>query len=335
MPYNTTRNLIRDVLQRVGEPWHGESDFSEPNIALRYINRAYDILQTGGGELDPAIQVDWYWLRAYPPGAIMLVPEVSTTVTVTQKSTQITFPVLADTTRSLNTDILIVQNEPTAYTITSHNAGGGIAALTAPYIGTTGTNKRCRFAKVRYGLATDCLRLMEPMAGFRTDRRSTSQLLGNPPEIKGISHSRMQQLYPLSDLSSGMPEYFALVRDGSGTLGNTEFVQFNRSGPQSGDNPMLVQYEYVIRPAELVDADAEEPLVPLEHRRVLSDIAAWLIFIDKDDNRAAVAKEMATNSLRSMWQDHRAREGRLSRDRGKILPRGSRRRYLQRIVTAG
>lgn len=333
MAYDTTRQLIRDVLQRCGEPWQGESDFSQPNIVLRYINRAYDILQVGGGELDPAIQIDWYWLRAYPPGAFVLVPEVETTVTVVQNSTQITFPVLSDLTRNLSKDLCIVRDEPTAYTIAEngHTVGGGVATLTAPYVGLSGT-KPCRFAKVSYNLAANCLRLLEPMQVFVREQ-TTRTLRGAPYEVNGISKTRMQELYPLAELSAGVPRYFAFVRDAPN---GTERVQFNRSGPRAGDVPIMVQYEYLVRPNELVDADGELPKVPLEHRRVLSDIAAWLIFVDKDDNRAAIAREMAVGSLRSMAQDHRSREGRLSKERGKIFPRDTGHgRWRGRLVTAG
>jgi len=89
----------------------------------------------------------------------------------------------------------------------------------------------------------------------------------------------------------------------------------------------------MLRPAPLVNAAGEQCHVPLEHRKLLSDIAAWLIFTDKNDARALVTKETAMQGLRALAKDHRDREGQFTRQIGRIYPRQQ--RVRRRYVVAG
>src|SRR3989304_5879373 len=88
--YTHSQDLVTDILFRNGEPTDGTSDFD--SVALQYLNRGYQIVWTGGAELDPSLNEKWLWLRKNPPGVLTLEPRiVNGTVRVTKGSTAITF----------------------------------------------------------------------------------------------------------------------------------------------------------------------------------------------------------------------------------------------------
>jgi len=313
MAYITTQDIIRDVLFRTGEPPDGDSEFSTPAVALRYVNRAYDTLQMGGGELDPSISIDWYWLRSGTPGVLQIIPEVATTVTFFANDTTITFPALADTSRSLLNAFVNVVGESVLYRIAVHTAGATVATLLSGFIGASGA-KTARFMQVHYNLDATCLRLMGSMRIYAAN--------GQAYRVHGTDLETMEEEYPLPTIQAGVPQYYAALRE---SISGVEKVRFNTSGNASGGAKLQLEYEYVKRPAQLTNADGEEPRVPLEHRKLLADIAAWLIFVDKDDSRALITKEVAMQGIRAMSEEHWRRERRFSLQREKLYPylRGS------------
>ena len=70
---------------------------------------------------------------------------------------------------------------------------------------------------------------------------------------------------------------------------------------------MRVEYDYIKRPAALANTPLEEPLVPLEHRHVIADLALAYLFMDKNDSRAAQVLQLAQAGLVTMAGENRAR----------------------------
>src|SRR5512144_504520 len=119
MAYQTTAELLEDLLFRAGEPVDGTSDFKD--AGLRYLNRAQQALALGGAEFEPSIQEDWWWLRKSPSGVLTLEPVYSTgTVAVANASAIVTFSSPPATSRTGN--FFAVDGDSTRYRILSHTA---------------------------------------------------------------------------------------------------------------------------------------------------------------------------------------------------------------------
>ena len=70
---------------------------------------------------------------------------------------------------------------------------------------------------------------------------------------------------------------------------------------------MRVDADYLQKADALTDSDDEEPLVPHEFRRILSDAALMFLFADKMDDRAPNVAMLAKAGLIAMQKEHRRR----------------------------
>ena len=74
--YTFSSDLVNDILFRAGEPIDGTSDFD--SVALQYLNRAYQSVWSGGSEILPQINEQWWWLRKDDQGVLTLNPVIDT-----------------------------------------------------------------------------------------------------------------------------------------------------------------------------------------------------------------------------------------------------------------
>ena len=317
--YQYSADLLTDVLFRVGEPTDNTSDYQA--TALQYLNRAYQILWTGGAEFDESLNEEWWWLRKRPPGVLTLQPKIETgTVQVTNGSASIVFSSAPDPALDASTAsgwFIKVADHPDVFRISTHTSGSTNATLNSVYTGPTATAKPYTLVKLEYPLATDVLRLYAPMRVQQGDRA----------EIEAVESAALDRDYPLAQLQGGVPRVFAPVGERT--------VRFSHAGGASGTHLIRAEYDYLRQPADLTSGGSEEPLVPRPYRKLLADMATFYIFLDKNDSKAEGAGRIAQGSLRAMAHEQRRRTQIASRTNGHIVPRPAQRPRGPRRTAAG
>ena len=296
--YKFSSDLIDEILDRAGELTDGTSDFEAS--ALKFLNRAYRGLWSGGAELDPNLHEVWWWLRSTTEGTITLLPEQSGSATVTNNNVAVTLSAVL--TPSIASYRIRFQNNADMFLVSSHTAGTDAVTLDSVYTGENGSVSWTAW-KTDYALATDLLYLVGPL---RISREGID-------EIQLISETDFQRLYPFHTLDWGVPNKFCFV--------GQRTVRFNAGGGQDSTDLIRVDYSYVDEPADLTDSGAEEPLVPLQYRHVLADWGTSMLLADKDDDRAAYFLQAAQRGVAAMSKEQRRRYARSGRDFARIMPR--------------
>lgn len=302
--YQFSADLVNDILYRAGEGTDGSSDFQA--VALQYLNRAYQSLVLGGSEIKPDCNEDWWWARKYPPGVINILSEITAgTVTCTNNSTAITFSSAPASSVAGYFFKIGNPNHPDVFRIAAHTGGSTSATLDAAFTGTTGAGKTYRLFKLEYDLPADAIRIIAPMRIYQ----------GDVDEVEGCELSVLERDWPLSQIQSGPPSLFAYVTESK--------IRFNNYGPRAGDTPNMVrvEFDYIYRPADLTNSASEEPIVPRNYRKLLSDIAVTFLFLDKNDDRAVTASQIATDGVKAMEREQRSRMISYGRKTGKIISR--------------
>jgi hypothetical protein len=300
MPYDTTRDLVNDVLFRCFEP--GSSADWGPKV-LDYINRTYQTLCSGSSEFLPEYVDDWWWLR--DRGVLTLLPAITDgTVEVTEGSAAIVF---SDAPAASTVGYrLRIDNHPEVFEILTHTAASPNAVLDSPYTGDTAAASTYRLMKVTYALDANVQAILGPFIGYR-----------NNHQIIGVSPERMDDLWPLVQLNPGVPLMFALEDE--------QTVRFSHGGMDDG-KAMRVEYRYRPVIEDLENTDGSIPLVPKQFRQVLSDMAATLVLLDKNDDRSNAVALMARTLLAAMLKENRRRLKKMGAETvGHIYPRLNRR----------
>lgn len=302
--YQFSADLVDDILFRGGEGTDGASDYEAK--ALQYLNRAYRVLCHGGGEFDPELHEDWWWLKKDPPGVMNLPVAIAAgDVSVTNDSVNITFS--SAPASSVAGWHFKVQGHPDVFRIATHTGGVGAATLDAAYTGETAAAAAYKLMKLEHALAADVLKVVAPMR-VQAEQRG---------EIDGVELSALERDWPLSRVEQGVPEQFAMLGE--------QKVRFNRYGFETTGKLIRVEYDYLRMPDALTNSGSEEPAVPLFYRHVLCDMALFYLYTDKNDDRAGGAAEHAGRTLNAMAQENRKRMIGYSRTMGKIFPRPTRR----------
>lgn len=302
--------LINDILFRANEPTDGTSDFEDE--ALKLLNRAYRAVWMGGGEFVKDMNEPWLWLKKDPPGVLTLNPIVSGTASVTNNSTSVTLS--ATVTPSLAGRFFRIGGHPDVFRISAHTSGTAAVTLDSVYTGTTDAAGSYEALQLSYDLAADVLRLVSPMR----------VQAGGKAEITGRDLTALEREYPLADVEGGVPDCFALETEGR--------IRFNRAGGIESTSLIRVEYDYLRKPDDLTDSDVEEPLVPLQHRQILADIAMFYLYTERGDDRADLMGTQVNAGLRAMQRDNRARLQQISREFGRIYPRGGHTRWTNRVL---
>ena len=304
-------DLIEMILSRAGEVTDGTSDFDSE--ALIFLNQAYQALVSGGSELDPAIDEQWWWLRKDSQGVITLNPRIDDgTVAVTNNSASITFS--SAPTPSVAGRHFKVNGHADVFTISAHTAGETGATLASVYTGTTNAAADYDVTQYDYDLAPDVLYLTAPMYGYQDSRR----------QIHALDLTELRDRYAMEDLHTGVPRYFAPIGE--------QKVRFSHGGGTSSTDLIKVDYEYVKRPTMLTDSNSEEPLVPWEYRSLLVEWALMYVYSSKEDTRAAESAALARNKLQAMALHNRRRRMFSSRVFGQIQPRVQHARNVESVI---
>lgn len=281
MPYVTTQDLKNDVLFRASEALTGS------NYALAvvdYLNRTYKSLCNGASEFLPEYVEDWWWLRG--KAALTLLPAVEAgTIQLTQGSTAIVFsspPVLSAVDYRLR-----IKEFPEMFVIAAHVAGAGAATLDSPYTGASSSASGFTLMKVTYDLSTEVNSLISPMVGYRQNDK-----------IVGMSPERMDTEWPLPQLTTGVPMAFSLE--------DNRVVRFSHGGRTDGLS-MRIEYRYSKMVADLTDSPASIPLVPIQWRHILADMALTHVMLAKNDDRSNAHALSARTALAGMIKENRRR----------------------------
>lgn len=303
MPYVTGQDLKNDVLFRSSESdIAGASDWNTK--VMDYINRVYRVLCAGASEFMPETVENWWWLRSR--STLTLLPvTIAGTVTVTQGSANVSFSVAPSV--SVVDYRLRVSEHPELFKIATHTAAANAATLDSVYTGPSGA-RSYMLMKTEYALAANAASLVSPMTGFRSNAR-----------IQGVPPERMDDLWPVSELTSGVPTMFALE--------NEQLVRFNLGGRTDGQS-MRVEYMYRPQVVDIVDSPSSIPLVPLEYRHLIADMALPYMFRDKSDSRGTDAVASARTGLLAMVKEHKRRVAKMNDMTGRIFPRGDMRQNL-------
>ncbi len=303
--YQYTSDLIDDVLFRIGEKTDGTSDFDA--TALQYINRAYQTIWSGGSEFDPTLNEDWWFLRKDPPGTLVLDAAITTgTISMTADSISVTFS--TGPTPSVTGRFLLIAGDDDVFRITAHVGAETGATIDAAYTGSTDGAASYTLFSLDYSLASDVMRIVGPMRVFQTPTRTR---LGHNYFINGTGLGAMEAKYPVATVAVGIPSLFAEVADGK--------IRFN-TYPSSTTK---VEYDYLYRPTALTDSGSEEPIIPLQWRRIISDVATFFLYLDKGDDRTDAASLVARAGVQALAVENRARMIGIGRKPGLVITRPS------------
>lgn len=303
--YQLTSDLLEDVLFRAGEPSGGTSDFAAQT--LRYLNRAQTAIALGGAEFDNTLQEDWWWLRKSPPGVLTLDPVYTTgTITVTNGSPTVTFSVAPVASKA--TWLLSVGEHPDIFRVSTHTAGALSATLDSPYTGPSLAGQPFRLMHVEYDVASDLMRIVSPLRVNRAQGLSMSTI----PVFSDLTAFTQWEAAPQST-AGGVADSAVMVDE------NT--IRFNRYGSTEANDYVRVEYDYLVRPPLLTNAPNEEPVVPLQWRRLVADGALFFLYMDKNDNRTDGVGLLLIKGLKAMARENHHKQAAANGEMGRIRPR--------------
>lgn len=296
-------DLINDALFKVGEPVDDTSDFQD--AAVRYLNKGYQAIQTGGGEFAQDNNVIWWWLKA--ESTLTLQTKITTgTVLVTQNSASITFS--SAPASSVAGWHFKVDTHSDVFVISTHTAGSTSASLDSVYTDTTTAAAAYKLYKLDYDLASDVQYLISPLRTYQQSRY----------KINVVSMKDMEEQFPLSTVQEAVPRISAMVDE--------DTIRFSGFPTQL----TRVDYDYYkFDTTALTDSGSQEPLVPRTYRRVLSLMTAFWLGQDKNDDRALAYASEARSLINAMAKENRLRwmrSGRLAQIFPRYNPRGRRAR---------
>lgn len=318
--YTFTADLVDDVLFRAGEPTDSSSDYLA--AVVRYLNRAYQALWRGGGELSPEVSEEWWWLQKYGNGTLTLLPvEDDGTVNVTNGSATISFSAIPTRTIAGVVTNVSLQNwhfrtdaHADVFRISTHSSGNTGAALDSVYTGPTNTTAAYHAFKLDYTLASDVLEINGPMRGFR------GGLIGSN-KIELVSPEVLFEKWPLEQIQPGTPQNYAKIALDDTPL---QVVRFSHYGGQTDDELIRIDYDYTYKPVDLGNSASTELALPREYRKMLCDWALAFLLKDKEDDRYDSVVQLAQAGLRQMVFENRRRQVRQG-TQGRIFSRAGNR----------
>lgn len=308
----TTDDLKAYALWLSGEPTDGTSDYDER--ILQHMQTIYNTLVNGGvtGTRDLAVSAglysqivnipttDWLWLRKFPPFVFNTTPARLSdlgVLVVTNSSDIISFGVaptgisMAGWRLKLRTQGAGIPNPPvTVPRILAHTIGATTAQLDAPWPQETQSVSDYVFFQSEYALPADFARFHE------APRVHAASIIGQFPPVLNIgSADQVQDRFPFPEIAQGVPTEAARIDPAT--------IQLNRWDTQS----YRIEFSYIIQPPVLAvgQTPAQEPLVPIRYRHMLSMGAAMIVMHDKNDERTDSMASQFREILTHMGNEYR------------------------------
>jgi hypothetical protein len=320
MAYFTTGlDLKTDTLALAGEPATGSTyDDHQVYALLTTVERAI----ISGGAFGPSVlePMDWFWARAWPRGSLSLVQPFNAdqslsifTVAGSQQASVLTAIELDDLTGWR----LMMPNVAARHIIASiDNSGGGSKTITLqqPWTGETGVTAVWLAYPDTYLLPEDFIRGTSPLilSAFPSNLPTTQM-------IDVVDPVDLERMFPMTfpwggnlsaaNTGSGLPVLAARVTDR-----RVRFSHFLNT--PATPFPALVEFEYLRRPE--VIAEGTIPSVPIQHRRILSYGAAYLIRSDKNSGQAQQIWGMFQAQWKAM-RDEQSRDMRRQSSRWGVV----------------
>lgn len=314
-----TADIKADVLNRCGELTNGTSKYD--SLVLDYINRVHMELVVGGSTFVPELAEPWPWARAATPGLIVLLPTFDGSdgggVNLTQGSANGAFVnAPAASLESFVGRFLWVNGYSDIYRILAHSPGSANFTLDMAWHDVSIVAGGFRAAKLDYTLASGIARLVEPFRIFRLQYFG-SDAMG---KVEGISSDQLHRRFPLylfGLMPFAAPTHFAVISESN----NQHTVRFNMAPPLA----TRTEYEYIPVPEDLTISTTPStdplPLVPREHRSVLSLGACYWLMVDKEDTRADTYLTLTQRKIQGMLLERRREFDDQSQDFAKLNPR--------------
>ena len=281
--YETGADLKKFILQMCGEMDDGTSEYDTK--ALERLNRAHTALLSGGAELGIDVGKPWPWAQNKYPKVLALSPQYDAlTVTATLSSTGITFG--SAPAENLQDWYIRIGSEPECYRISSHTGTSTSATLDAAYINATATASACVIFKIDYDLDASILRLSSPFKTYRS--------VGDSPTLDLIEEATFSREYPIHRMIEGVPTKVCQIYKSNDTM--KPRIRINCIP----DEILRIEYNYIPVPSAITDSSSSYPLVPLDHRITLGYYGAYLLALDKNDNRAPEYRELARAGIIAM-----------------------------------
>lgn len=287
-------DIYSAVLEELKIP---SSDTTTLDRVKRNINIAYHQVAT---------HTEWPWLmkrtdivhRKYHAEG------TSDTASVTNDSTTVTLSSAPDSgLGSFVGYFLKIEGGSVVYTVASHTAGSASLTLSAAYQGTTNATAGFKIWTDRLNLPTDA-RLVTTITHDRSSR-----------EVLPIGLQKFDELSQVNRALTDTPKYFALddFYDPSTGDAETETDRYRRVRiyPAVYDEGQIMHVTYIQEVDEL-DADGDEPAIPLEDRIVLVYGALALSWSRDRDPEAAGMNE------RKFMQKLSAMAARLTQERPRL-----------------
>jgi hypothetical protein len=144
------------------------------------------------------------------------------------------------------------------------------------------------------------------MRVFRTDSRGPRS-----GQVEGIDLLALDRDFPLHMMVEGIPDRFAQVLQTASGIK----IRFNRVPSVA----TRLEYEYIPNPSDLILTDT--PLIPIQHRKVLSYMVAYQILHDKNDTRKDEYRALAQAALKALAKAYRRSKSNTSSQYGRLIPR--------------
>jgi hypothetical protein len=306
----TAADLKRDALGLAAEPDDGLSQYDAD--VYEWLTVVQRVILSGGQFGPSALEpMDWGWARAWPRGTIQLqqpfnrVPLAQATFAAGGQTVALSLlasiPNLVGW-RIARTDVaarhLITGQVPvtaTTMTLTLQDPWTGPADATTAWWAYPDT----------YKLPTDFVRGCSPLFVSGVD-----SLVG-PGQLDLLDPAELEHLYPHSIVEGGMP--YAAARVTHDRIRLSHYLD-TPTVPRN----VQVEFEYIRRPPVL--AEGSIPLLPVEHRRILSYGAAFLILNDRDDSSAKDVWGMFEAAYKAMRDEEVRDRRRMSSRWGVVQP---------------
>jgi hypothetical protein len=305
----TAADLKRDALGLAAEPDDGLSQYDADVYEwLTVVQRAV----LSGGQFGPSTlePMDWGWARAWPRGTIQLKQPFNRVPTVTASFGGTNTIALSGLVGGEN----LIGWRIARIDVAARHLIVGQTALTAttaqvilqdPWTGPVGATTAWWAYPDTYQLPTDFVRGCSPLFVSGVD-----SLVG-PGIIDVLDPAELEHLYPHSIVEGGMP--YAAARVTHDRIRLSHYLD-TPTVPRN----VQVEFEYIRRPPVL--AEGSIPLLPVEHRRILSYGAAFLILNDRDDSSAKDVWGMFEASYKAMRDEEVRDRRRMSSRWGVVQP---------------
>lgn len=278
--FTTVGDLRVDALWMAGEPSATTGAFYAR--ALGYMNVVLTALLAGGALGAITLpKVDWWWARSATPGWITLLDafndDAAITATFTQNSSTVTYSSMTTGLSLLGYRLIVSSGsaDQIAY-VSAHTVSTTTSTISLAWKPATVATTACIGYKNTYALPTD---FMKFSTGLRCSR--------SPYEIPLVDMRDLEKEFPRNRVWIGTPMAAALLIPSNATGTTAPAVHFSHVPT---DGPWVIEFEYLKSQTALAisgtDAsDTTDAPLPLQHRRVLSLGAAYLMLVDKNDGR--------------------------------------------------